>query len=338
MGLTKWLRHIAREATKSSWLAIAAIVAVGVLAAYSLGYWRGQRLAHNNISEQRIYVSQPGVYMFSAPEGHRLFDPLPRFGGRIGSKIDSAIGRFWDVEIITVTRFSTLTPVPIARYEPTATPTAVPPLVSRVGKAREAMRQGLRVFTVPNEMEVGQEYVLAYRASRDPSVMTSTLVMDLPESAESATFDVAPVSTSPKMKVILGGQHYLVRTLSPSTQPVPESGHVEWRWVVQPERSGARLPLELSVSGEIWAEGEWFETGIESQVYPIAVSPSLDRIHDDEGIWGSMPMALARAVIDMVTSLIAAAWAVFIGLPKVAASVGAWRAGLGGEEVEPPAD
>lgn len=127
-----------------------------------------------------------------------------------------------------------------------------------ITKPKEEVRpKGLIAYSVPNQMEVGQEYSVKVRISKqnDKAVL---LVGDreIPISDNLDSVKVESIIVSPIMSASLlsSKEDFEITPLSTDIQNIEENGYTEWEWNVSPLQGGENN-LKLNVKIRIKEDG-----------------------------------------------------------------------------------
>lgn len=127
-----------------------------------------------------------------------------------------------------------------------------------VVQTKEVRPKGLIAYSVPSEMQVGDDYLVKVRISKqnDRSVL---LVGDreIPISDNLEEVKVESITVSPIMSASLlsSKRDFEITTLSTEIQNIDDEGYTEWSWSVIPLQGGENN-LKLNVKIRIQEEGK----------------------------------------------------------------------------------
>ena len=121
----------------------------------------------------------------------------------------------------------------------------------------EIRPKGLIAYSVPNEMQVGREYLVKVRISKQNN-RTVLLVGDreIPISDNLEEVKVESITVSPVMSASLlsSKKYFEITPLSTDIQNIDKEGYTEWVWNVSPLQSGENN-LKLNVKIRIKEDG-----------------------------------------------------------------------------------
>lgn len=122
----------------------------------------------------------------------------------------------------------------------------------------EVRPKGLIAYSVPNEMQVGEEYSVKVRISKQNDE-TVLLVGDreIPISDNIKDVKVESITVSPIMSASLlsSKEDFEITTLSTEIQNIDDDGYTEWEWNVSPLQGGENN-LKLNVKIRIQEDGK----------------------------------------------------------------------------------
>ena len=122
---------------------------------------------------------------------------------------------------------------------------------------KEVRPKGLIAYSVPNEMQVGEEYLVKVRISKQND-KTVLLVGDreIPISDNLNSVKVESITVSPIMSASLlsSKKDFEITTLSTDIQNIDDEGYTEWAWSVSPLQGGENN-LKLNVKIRIKEDG-----------------------------------------------------------------------------------
>ena len=122
---------------------------------------------------------------------------------------------------------------------------------------KEVRPKGLIAYSVPNEMQVGDEYLVKVRISKKND-KTVLLVGDreIPISDNLNSVKVESITVSPIMSASLlsSKKDFEITTLSTDIQNIDDEGYTEWAWSVSPLQGGENN-LKLNVKIRIKEDG-----------------------------------------------------------------------------------
>lgn len=122
---------------------------------------------------------------------------------------------------------------------------------------KEVRPKGLIAYSVPNEMQVGDEYLVKVRISKKND-KTVLLVGDreIPISDNLNSVKVESITVSPIMSASLlsSKKDFEITTLSTDIQNIDDEGYTEWTWSVSPLQGGENN-LKLNVKIRIKEDG-----------------------------------------------------------------------------------
>lgn len=122
---------------------------------------------------------------------------------------------------------------------------------------KEVRPKGLIAYSVPNEMQVGEEYSVKVRISRQND-RTVLLVGDreIPISDNLDSVKVESITVSPIMSASLlsSKKDFEITPLSTDIQNIDDEGYTEWAWSVSPLQGGENN-LKLNVKIRIKEDG-----------------------------------------------------------------------------------
>lgn len=122
---------------------------------------------------------------------------------------------------------------------------------------KEVRPKGLIAYSVPNEMQVGEEYLVKVRISKQND-KTVLLVGDreIPISDNLNSVKVESITVSPIMSASLlsSKKDFEITTLSTDIQNIDNEGYTEWAWSVSPLQGGENN-LKLNVKIRIKEDG-----------------------------------------------------------------------------------
>jgi hypothetical protein len=125
-------------------------------------------------------------------------------------------------------------------------------------KPKEIRPRGLIAYSVPNEMHVGEDYLVKVRISKQND-KTVLLVGDreIPISDNLEDVRVESITVSPIMSASLlsSKRDFEITTLSTEIQNIDDEGYTEWSWSVIPLQGGENN-LKLNVKIRIQEEGK----------------------------------------------------------------------------------
>jgi hypothetical protein len=123
---------------------------------------------------------------------------------------------------------------------------------------KEIRPRGLIAYSVPNEMQVGEDYLVKVRISKQND-KTVLLVGDreIPISDNLEDVRVESITVSPIMSASLlsSKRDFEITTLSTEIQNIDDEGYTEWSWSVIPLQGGENN-LKLNVKIRIQEEGK----------------------------------------------------------------------------------
>jgi hypothetical protein len=123
---------------------------------------------------------------------------------------------------------------------------------------KEVKPRGLIAYSVPNEMQVGEDYLVKVRISKQND-KTVLLVGDreIPISDNLEDVRVESITVSPIMSASLlsSKRDFEITTLSTEIQNIDDEGYTEWSWSVIPLQGGENN-LKLNVKIRIQEEGK----------------------------------------------------------------------------------
>ena len=128
----------------------------------------------------------------------------------------------------------------------------------QVDQPKEEVRpKGLIAYSVPDQMEVGQEYSVKVRISKQND-RTVLLVGDreIPISDNLDSVKVESITVSPIMSagLLSSKEDFEITSLSTDIQNIEENGYTEWEWNVSPLQGGENN-LKLNVKIRIKEDG-----------------------------------------------------------------------------------
>jgi hypothetical protein len=122
---------------------------------------------------------------------------------------------------------------------------------------KEVRTRGLIAYSVPNEMQVGEDYLVKVRISKQNN-KTVLLVGDreIPISDNLEEVRVESITVSPIMSASLlsSKRDFEITTLSTEIQNIDDEGYTEWGWSVIPLQGGENN-LKLNVKIRIKEDG-----------------------------------------------------------------------------------
>jgi len=122
---------------------------------------------------------------------------------------------------------------------------------------KEVRPRGLIAYSVPNEMQVGEDYLVKVRISKQNN-KTVLLVGDreIPISDNLEEVRVESITVSPIMSASLlsSKRDFEITTLSTEIQNIDDEGYTEWSWSVIPLQGGENN-LKLNVKIRIKEDG-----------------------------------------------------------------------------------
>jgi hypothetical protein len=122
---------------------------------------------------------------------------------------------------------------------------------------KEVRPRGLIAYSVPNEMQVGEDYLVKVRISKQNN-KTVLLVGDreIPISDNLEEVRVESITVSPIMSASLlsSKRDFEITTLSTEIQNIDDEGYTEWGWSVIPLQGGENN-LKLNVKIRIKEDG-----------------------------------------------------------------------------------
>jgi hypothetical protein len=123
---------------------------------------------------------------------------------------------------------------------------------------KEIRPSGLIAYSVPNEMQVGEDYLVKVRISKQND-KTVLLVGDreIPISDNLEDVRVESITVSPIMSASLlsSKRDFEITSLSTEIQNIDDEGYTEWSWSVIPLQGGENN-LKLNVKIRIQEEGK----------------------------------------------------------------------------------
>jgi hypothetical protein len=127
-----------------------------------------------------------------------------------------------------------------------------------VVQTKEVRPKGLIAYSVPSEMQVGDDYLVKVRISKQND-RTVLLVGDreIPISDNLEEVKVESITVSPIMSASLlsSKRDFEITTLSTEIQNIDDEGYTEWSWSVIPLQGGENN-LKLNVKIRIQEEGK----------------------------------------------------------------------------------
>jgi len=190
-----------------------------------------------------------------------MYDKCPDIKGRVENmgcpdieENEKYSGTKDDIEIVG----SPKEPVPVIVAKDRNTKTGTKKNDPLVIKPKEVRPRGLIAYSVPNEMQVGDDYLVKVRISKlnDRTVL---LVGDreIPISDNLEDVKVESITVSPIMSASLlsSKRDFEITTLSTEIQNIDDEGYTEWSWSVIPLQGGENN-LKLNVKIRIQEEGK----------------------------------------------------------------------------------
>ena len=138
--------------------------------------------------------------------------------------------------------------------------------VDNTAATKSKYRNGVVAYSVPEQMQVGNDYSVKMRISQDTSNKEKKKLVvgdkDIPiDNSEKSVITIESIRVSTIMSASLTSEHddFSISGLSTEVQDVEKWGYTEWEWRVTPLRAGER-PLKLIVKIRIKNEqGEFFK-------------------------------------------------------------------------------
>jgi hypothetical protein len=131
------------------------------------------------------------------------------------------------------------------------------PVKNILPQTKEVRPKGLIAYSVPNEMQVGEEYSVKVRISKQND-KTVLLVGDreIPISDNLEDIRVESITVSPIMSASLlsSKKDFEITSLSTDIQNIDDEGYTEWAWSVSPLQGGENN-LKLNVKIRIKEDG-----------------------------------------------------------------------------------
>ena len=148
---------------------------------------------------------------------------------------------------------------------------------------KEIRPKGLIAYSVPNEMEVGSEYSVKVRITKQND-KTVLLIGDreIPISDDIQSVKIESITISPVMSASLLSQkgNFEITPLSTDIQNIDEIGYTEWSWAVTPLHGGENN-LKLNVKIRIKEDGNDYYKDITVFERKIKVKSSIGSVIKD---------------------------------------------------------
>jgi hypothetical protein len=125
-------------------------------------------------------------------------------------------------------------------------------------QTKEVRPRGLIAYSVPNEMQVGEDYLVKVRISKQND-KTVLLVGDreitISDNLEDVRVESITVSPIMSASLLSSKRDFEITTLSTEIQNIDDEGYTEWSWSVIPLQGGENN-LKLNVKIRIQEEGK----------------------------------------------------------------------------------
>lgn len=113
---------------------------------------------------------------------------------------------------------------------------------------------GLIAYTVPNEMQVGKDFSVKVRVSKE-KIKEDLIKNNNANTNSTITIENIRVSSIMSADLRSSKDNYLIESLSTETQNIEDLGYTEWEWHVKPLKKGEK-PLKLIIKVRIETNNE----------------------------------------------------------------------------------